>query len=98
MTTKEILTLQFGHYANFVGTHWWNLQESSFDYNSTEPSEINHNVLYREGLTTKVLNTDYRTFVLTHVLLLGPSHFYSKTVTSRLKRKFRITVKRGRSV
>jgi len=22
----EILTLQFGPYANFVGTHYWNIQ------------------------------------------------------------------------
>jgi len=24
--TREIVTLQVGHYANFVGTHWWNIQ------------------------------------------------------------------------
>lgn len=54
MEAKEILTLQFGHYANFVGTHWWNLQEQSFEYNTTTPSEINHDVLYREGLTDQV--------------------------------------------
>lgn len=23
---REIITLQLGHYSNFVGTHWWNLQ------------------------------------------------------------------------
>jgi hypothetical protein len=22
----EIITLQFGHYSNFVGTHFWNIQ------------------------------------------------------------------------
>lgn len=57
MTTKEIITLQFGHYANFVGAHWWNTQEAGFQYTSQEniPSEINHDVLYREGLTVKVL-------------------------------------------
>jgi len=26
MGTREIVTLQIGHYSNFVGTHWWNLQ------------------------------------------------------------------------
>lgn len=26
MDTREIITLQVGHYANFVGTHWWNIQ------------------------------------------------------------------------
>ncbi|KAG5867839.1 hypothetical protein JTB14_021234 [Gonioctena quinquepunctata] len=53
MFGKEILTLQFGHYSNFVGAHWWNIQEQGFEYNSTTPSEINHDVLYREGLTHK---------------------------------------------
>lgn len=51
---KEILTLQFGHYSNFVGTHWWNIQERGFEYNTNQPSEINHDVLYREGFTDKV--------------------------------------------
>ena len=23
---REVITLQLGHYSNFVGTHWWNLQ------------------------------------------------------------------------
>jgi len=55
MSNKEIVTLQFGHYANFVGTHWWNLQESSFVYDpqivKTFPKEVNHDVLFREGQT-----------------------------------------------
>lgn len=57
MTGHEILTLQLGHYSNFVGAHLWNLQEFSFDYNSERPSEINHDVLFREGVTYKVLGT-----------------------------------------
>ncbi|XP_073827940.1 misato mitochondrial distribution and morphology regulator [Musca autumnalis] len=48
---REILTLQFGNYANYVGTHWWNIQESGFSYDSSAgPSEICHDVLYREGV------------------------------------------------
>lgn len=48
---SEIVTLQFGHYSNFIATHWWNLQESSFVYTSDPaiPKEINHDVLFREG-------------------------------------------------
>ncbi|CAG9854358.1 unnamed protein product [Phyllotreta striolata] len=53
MSGREILTLQFGHYANFVGTHWWNLQDLSFNYDPSTPSEINHDVLYREGQTSR---------------------------------------------
>ncbi|GAB1864451.1 Protein misato [Camponotus japonicus] len=49
MTTRDILTIQLGHYSNFIGTHWWNLQESNFTYDPKHPSEINHDVLYREG-------------------------------------------------
>lgn len=45
--TKEIISLQIGNYANYVGTHWWNIQESGFNY--TEDGEINHDVLFREG-------------------------------------------------
>lgn len=51
--TREIVTLQVGHYANFVGTHWWNIQNASFIYDpSTKPAEskeINSDVLFREG-------------------------------------------------
>ncbi|XP_046489750.1 protein misato isoform X1 [Neodiprion pinetum] len=53
MPTREVLTLQFGHYSNFIGTHWWNIQESSFSYEPKQPSEINHDVLYREGETPR---------------------------------------------
>lgn len=49
MATREILTLQFGHYSNYVGAHFWNLQELSFDYTGTVKTEVNHDILYREG-------------------------------------------------
>jgi len=29
--TREIVTLQAGHYANFVGTHWWNIQVNTIN-------------------------------------------------------------------
>ncbi|XP_074650914.1 protein misato homolog 1-like [Tubulanus polymorphus] len=49
--TKEIVTLQLGHYSNFVGCHWWNLQEASFIYDAKEKhkKEIDNDVLFREG-------------------------------------------------
>ena len=51
--TREVITLQLGHYSNFVGTHFWNLQESSFCYDPNEmsPREIDHDCCYREGLS-----------------------------------------------
>ncbi|CAC5403744.1 unnamed protein product [Mytilus coruscus] len=56
MGSREIITLQIGHYSNFVGTHWWNIQESSFNYDPTKASEdkeVNHDILWREGQTLK---------------------------------------------
>uniref|UniRef100_A0A1B6G8Y2 Protein misato n=1 Tax=Cuerna arida TaxID=1464854 RepID=A0A1B6G8Y2_9HEMI len=52
-TGNEIITLQFGHYSNFIGTHWWNCQEAGFEYIPDTPSEINHDVLFREGQTSR---------------------------------------------
>lgn len=30
---KEVVTLQFGPFANFVGSHFWNLQVSQLSQN-----------------------------------------------------------------
>ncbi|GFY59383.1 protein misato homolog 1 [Trichonephila inaurata madagascariensis] len=48
----EVVTIQAGNFSNFIGTHWWNIQESSFCYNpdSSIPLDINHDVMFREGL------------------------------------------------
>ncbi|XP_050342835.1 protein misato [Nymphalis io] len=51
MSTREILTLQFGQYSNYIGAHFWNIQELSFDYTGTSKTECNHDILYREGRT-----------------------------------------------
>ena len=45
----EIITLQFGSQANYVGTHYWNAQESYFTYNEQDPSPVDHNVSFRPG-------------------------------------------------
>ncbi|KAM9496034.1 protein misato homolog 1 [Clarias gariepinus] len=51
---REVLTLQIGHYSNFVGTHWWNLQDASLCYDpDVPPDELRSDVLFREGLTQK---------------------------------------------
>ncbi|CAN9503542.1 unnamed protein product [Ophioblennius macclurei] len=49
---REVVTLQLGHYANFVGTHWWNLQDAglSFDPDSSS-GEVQSDVVFREGQT-----------------------------------------------
>ncbi|KAL8806282.1 MAG: hypothetical protein Q9182_001429 [Xanthomendoza sp. 2 TL-2023] len=46
----EIVTLQLGHRANYLATHFWNAQESYFDYGATsEPSTIDHDIHFRPG-------------------------------------------------
>ncbi|CCG81272.1 Protein dml-1 [Taphrina deformans PYCC 5710] len=41
----EILTIQCGNTANYIGTHFWNFQEPT----SENQSEINHDVLFSSG-------------------------------------------------
>lgn len=49
---REVITLQLGHYSNFVGTHWWNLQDASLSYDLDAPlGEIQSDVVFREGQT-----------------------------------------------
>ena len=50
MNSKPVITIQVGHYANFVGAHFWNCQDLSFNLNKDE-NELDHDVLFREGLT-----------------------------------------------
>ncbi|KAM6168966.1 protein misato homolog 1 [Erethizon dorsatum] len=51
---REVLTLQLGHFAGFVGAHWWNQQDAALGSatDATEPSgELCPDVLYRRGRT-----------------------------------------------
>ncbi|KAI0603524.1 tubulin domain-containing protein [Biscogniauxia sp. FL1348] len=49
---REIITLQLGQQSNYVGTHFWNTQESYFTYGPDEESPVDHNVHFRPGLGT----------------------------------------------
>ena len=52
--------IQAGTLPNFVGTHFWNTQESYFQYdgdadtNEIDEPEINHDISFREGVSPKV--------------------------------------------
>ena len=46
----EIITLQLGHRANYLATHFWNTQESYFTYSASETSPVDHNILFRPGI------------------------------------------------
>uniref|UniRef100_A0A2K5S460 Protein misato homolog 1 n=1 Tax=Cebus imitator TaxID=2715852 RepID=A0A2K5S460_CEBIM len=53
---REVLTLQLGHFAGFVGAHWWNQQvRSAASCPPTDakepPGELCPDVLYRTGRT-----------------------------------------------
>ncbi|KAL4895666.1 tubulin domain-containing protein [Aspergillus ambiguus] len=46
----EIVTLQLGQRANYLATHFWNLQESYFTYNDQDESPVDHDVHFRPGV------------------------------------------------
>ncbi|KAK5132372.1 hypothetical protein LTR08_009143 [Meristemomyces frigidus] len=46
----EIVTLQFGQQANYIGTHYWNTQESYFTYAGQEDSPVDHDISFRAGI------------------------------------------------
>ncbi|EJU00373.1 tubulin nucleotide-binding domain-like protein [Dacryopinax primogenitus] len=60
----EIIYVQSGTYANYIGQHFWNVQESYFDWeeepeevNERKPPEVNHDISFREGLGTNGVST-----------------------------------------
>ncbi|KAE9407478.1 tubulin nucleotide-binding domain-like protein [Gymnopus androsaceus JB14] len=51
---REILYVQAGNLANYVGTHFWNTQESYFTYaEDEEEALVVHDTSFREGETSK---------------------------------------------
>ncbi|XP_037681722.1 protein misato homolog 1 isoform X2 [Choloepus didactylus] len=51
---REVLTLQLGHFAGFVGAHWWNQQDAALGCPTDAeepPRELCPDVLYRTGRT-----------------------------------------------
>ena len=56
--TKAVITLQVGHYANFVGTHFWNAQDHSLSV-AKDNNDLDHDVLFREGVTTSSSSPTY---------------------------------------
>ncbi|KAI7849286.1 tubulin domain-containing protein [Circinella umbellata] len=54
---REIVTLQVGQLANFVGTHFWNTQEEYFSYGTDQAAsvtELDYDILYRTGFSPTV--------------------------------------------
>ncbi|EME47285.1 hypothetical protein DOTSEDRAFT_166204 [Dothistroma septosporum NZE10] len=46
----EVVTLQFGQQANYLGTHYWNTQESYFTYAGEDESPVDHDISFRPGI------------------------------------------------
>jgi hypothetical protein len=46
----EVVTLQFGQQANYIGTHYWNTQESYFTYAGQQESPVDHDISFRAGV------------------------------------------------
>jgi hypothetical protein len=42
---KEIIYIQAGRFANYIGTHFWNTQES---YLTHGPEDVAHNISFTE--------------------------------------------------
>ncbi|KAN0125798.1 Misato Segment II tubulin-like domain containing protein [Russula decolorans] len=48
---KEIIYIQAGNTSNHVGTHFWNAQQSYFDYSGDKEVLVDHDVSFREGVS-----------------------------------------------
>ena len=72
MTSKQIVTLQCGTYANYIGAHYWNLQEEYIQANqNVQQMEINADMLFRQGETQHVSHIfSYRLTNLNKCILL----------------------------
>ncbi|KAH7927011.1 tubulin nucleotide-binding domain-like protein [Leucogyrophana mollusca] len=46
---REIIYIQAGSLANYIGTHFWNAQESYFTYGDEDESIANHDISFKEG-------------------------------------------------
>eukprot|EP01112_Ceratiomyxa_fruticulosa_P021912 TRINITY_DN786_c1_g1_i1.p1 TRINITY_DN786_c1_g1~~TRINITY_DN786_c1_g1_i1.p1 ORF type:complete len:443 (-),score=98.93 TRINITY_DN786_c1_g1_i1:358-1686(-) len=63
---REVISLQFGQYSNFVGSHLWNLQYSAYEEAKSQSGdqgmEINYDITWREGekYTPRVLIFDQK--------------------------------------
>ncbi|CAG8638677.1 9164_t:CDS:2, partial [Racocetra persica] len=56
----EIVTLQFGHFSNYVGAHFWNAQEEYFSFDTgqhAQETDVLHDTLFRAGIAQNGIET-----------------------------------------
>jgi hypothetical protein len=65
---REIIYLQLGNSSNYIGTHFWNIQQAYFTYGDDEEGEevswVHHDVSWREGFSTAANAATYTPRVL----------------------------------
>jgi hypothetical protein len=59
---KEIIYIQAGNISNHVGTHFWNAQQSYFNYSGDKEVLVDHDVSFREGISLGVCHSLYVRF------------------------------------
>jgi len=68
---KEIIYIQAGNTSNHIGTHFWNAQQSYFDYSASASASgrdsdkevlVDHDVSFREGVSPGVRHLPYVCF------------------------------------
>ena len=57
LAMKEIIYIQAGNMSNYVGTHFWNAQQSYFTYSGDKDILIDHDVSFREGVSPRVCHS-----------------------------------------
>ncbi len=46
---REVITIQLGQRANYLCTHFWNIQDSYQTFDPAPPSPVNHDIHFRPG-------------------------------------------------
>lgn len=54
---KEIIYIQAGNISNYVGTHFWNAQQSYFTHSGDKEVLFDHDVSFREGVSPRVCHS-----------------------------------------
>ncbi|KAI5120620.1 hypothetical protein M0805_009381 [Coniferiporia weirii] len=50
---REIIYIQAGDVSNHIGTHFWNAQESYFTYDKETEAVVDHDISFRQGLSSQ---------------------------------------------
>ncbi|KAK5579921.1 hypothetical protein RB653_009610 [Dictyostelium firmibasis] len=59
---QELITIQIGNFSNFIGAHFWNIQEENYQYSKKEQLqyEIEPEMLFRSNVNSETLDKDIK--------------------------------------